>query len=98
MNIRNLLLHAETYLTLLDLRKRKKQENIWKVKMREDDLQFYKNMCLVPQVGYSSRICSKWEQCETRKRKGDEQHQKMKHDAMQHDRRFFLRSSPNFLD
>ena len=38
MNIRNLLLHAETYLTLLGLRKRKKQENIWKVKMREDDL------------------------------------------------------------
>ena len=37
--------------------RRKKQENIWKVKMTED-LQFYKNMCLVPQIGYSSRICT----------------------------------------
>ena len=37
MNIRNLLLHGETYLTLVGLRKRKKK-NIWKVKMREDDL------------------------------------------------------------
>ena len=69
MNIRNILLHAETYLTLLGLRKEgKKQENIWKAKMTED-LQFYKNMCLVPQVGYASRICTKWENCETRKRK-----------------------------
>ena len=74
MNISNLLLHAETYLTLLSLRKRKKQENIWKVKMTEDDLQFYKNMCLVPQVWYSSRICTKWGNCETRKRKREEQH------------------------
>ena len=38
--------------------RRKKQENIWKVKMTEEDLQFYKNMCLVPQIGYSSRICT----------------------------------------
>ena len=37
--------------------RRKKQENRWKVKMTED-LQFYKNMCLVPQIGYSSRICT----------------------------------------
>ena len=74
MNISNLLLYAETYLTLLGLRKRKKQENIWKVKMTEDDLQFYKNMCLVPQIWYSSRICTKWGNCETRKRKREEQH------------------------
>ena len=98
MNISNLLLYAETYLTLLGLRKRKKQENIWKVKMTEDDLQFYKNMCLVPQVWYSSRICTKWGNCETRKRKREEQHQKMKDDAMQHESTFFSRSSPDFLD
>ena len=32
-------------------RRKKKQENIWKVKITEEDLQFYKNMCLIPQVG-----------------------------------------------
>ena len=51
--------------------------------MTGEDLQFYKNMCIVPQVGYSSRICTKWEKCETRNRKREEQHQKMKDVAMQ---------------
>ena len=90
MNIRNLLLHAETYLTLLGLRKEKNKENIWKAQMTEEDLQFYKNMCLVLQVGYSSRIGTKWEKCETRKRKREEQHQKMKDDVMQHESTIFF--------
>ena len=66
--------------------------------MTEEDLQFYKNMCLVPQIGYSSRICTKWEKCETRKRKREEQNQKIKDDAMQHESTFCSRSSVDFLD
>ena len=63
-----------------------------------EDLQFYKNMCLVPQVGYASRICTKWEKCETRKRKWEEQQQKMKDDAIRHESTFFSRSSADLLD
>ena len=66
--------------------------------MTEEDLQFYKNMCLVPQIGYSSRLCTKWEKCETRKRKREEQYPKIKDDAMQHESTFFSRSSVDFLD
>ena len=98
MNIRNLLLNAEIYLTSLGLRKEeKKQENIWKVKMTEEDLQLCKNICLVPQVGYSSRICTKWDKCETLKRKREEQHQKVKDDAMQHESTFFFEIKHRFF-
>ena len=62
-----------------------------------EDLQFYKNMCLIPLVGYYSRICTKSEKCETCKRKREEQHQKMKDDAMQQST-LFSRSSADFLD
>lgn len=68
-----------------DADRTKRQEVLWNnVKMTERDETFYENMRLVPQVGYCKDVDRKWKKTETRKRKTEEQLEKVRVEAIQY--------------
>ena len=66
--------------------------------MAETDVQFYKNMCLVLQVGYCSNADKKWKKTETRKRKIAEQLEERKAEAVEYEMSLQSTSSDILVD
>ena len=65
--------------------------------MTESDYQFHRNMSLVPQVGYCSSTDNQWKNTEKRKLEEEEQLQKRRDIADQHEKTFLSVSSINAI-
>ena len=61
--------------------------------MTESDYRFQRNTPLVPQVGYCSSTDNQWKRTEKRKLEEEEQLQKRRENADQHERTFLSVSS-----
>ena len=69
---------SKLYDSIGDSGRIKGQKLFWGVKMTDTDWKFYKNMCLIPQIGYCSNIDKKCEETENGKQKTGEKREKLR--------------------